>query len=184
MKVHTLGAALLVAALSTGCSVVRVIDHEGGQNYYDGAFELATLDGTIKTHVVGTPFENPGQAFASAVTDKMKATTRGRDVAFIPSPRNTTKHAFHVVVVFNGQNPLIETEVCQNADEIRTVQSPQNTAMLAVFCQDGYPISYSAGHVSGLRSTEDPRFEELVKQVSLAMIPGYDDFRSSGFSPF
>lgn len=184
MKVHTLGAALLVAALSTGCSVVRVIDHEGGQNYYDGAFELATLDGTIKTHIVGAPFENQGQSFARTVTAQMKGATRGREVEFIPSPRNTIKHAFHVVVVFNGKNPVIENEVCQNADEIGTSQAQSHTTMFAVFCQDGFPISYSEGHVDGLRSSEDPRFGQLVKQVSLAMIPGYDDFRSSGFTPF
>ncbi|MGZ0246603.1 MAG: hypothetical protein ACKVH1_11710 [Alphaproteobacteria bacterium] len=53
MKLCSLGAFLVVAGLATGCSSVRVIDHEGGQNYYEGAFEFATLDGTIRTHVVG-----------------------------------------------------------------------------------------------------------------------------------
>ena len=184
MKVRTLTAALLVAALSAGCSSVLVSDHEGGQNYYDGAFEFATLNGTINTHVIGAPFGKPAQEFARSVTANMKGSTRGRVVEFIPSPRNTTKHAFHIVVVFNGKNPLIETEVCQNADEIGTAQSPRTTTMFAIFCQDGFPISYSSGSVRDLQSTDDPRFAQLVKQVSLAMIPGYDDFRSSGFTPF
>ncbi len=184
MKIRSLSAVLLIAVLAAGCSVVRVIDHEGGQNYYEGAFEYATLDGTIKTHVVGSPFTEADPSFARTVTAYMKGATRGRDVTFIPSPRNTTKHAFHVVIVFNGKNPLIETEVCENADEIATVPSPNNTVMFAVFCQDGYPLSYAAGFVDGLTSPADPRFEQLVKQVSRAMTPGYDDFRSSGFTPF
>lgn len=184
MKVRTFTAALLVAALSAGCSSVRVIDHEGGQNYYDGAFEYATLNGKINTHVVGAPFGNPGREFTRSVTAYMKGATRGRVVEFIPSPRNTTKHAFHIVVVFNGKNPLIETEVCQNADEIGTVRSSRTTTMFAIFCQDGFPLSYSSGSVRDLRSSDDPRFAQLIKQISLAMIPGYDDFRSSGFTPF
>lgn len=184
MKLRSLGTVLAIAILSAGCSVVRVVDHEGGQNYYDGAFEFATQDGTIKTHVVGSPFAEPDQNFAPSVTANMKGTTRGRDISFIPSPRNTTKHAFHVVVVFNGQNPLIEAEICQNADEVKTTPALRTTSMLAVFCQDGFPLSYSAGFVDGLDSPADPRFPQLVKQVSRAMVPGYDDFWSSGFSPF
>jgi hypothetical protein len=184
MKLRSLGALLVIAGLSAGCSAVRVIDHEGGQNYYGGAFEFATLDGTIKTHVVGSPFGKSAPPVAQSVTANMKGATRGRAVTFIPSPRNTTKHAFHVVVVFNGKNPLIETEVCQNADEITTVPSADTTVMFAVFCQDGHPLSYSTGFVDGLESPADPRFPQLVKQVARAMVPGYDDYRSSGFTPF
>jgi hypothetical protein len=50
-------AFLAVAGLITaGCSQVKVIDTEYGQNYYDGAFEFATMDGSLKTAVVGSPF--------------------------------------------------------------------------------------------------------------------------------
>jgi hypothetical protein len=183
MKLRSLATLLVVAGLATGCSVVRIIDHEGGQNYYDGAFEFATLDGTIKTHVVGSPFAMPAPSFAQTVTANMKGAAPGRDVTFVPSSRNTTKHAFHIVVVFNGKNPLIETEVCQNADDVTTAPSPRTTVMFAVFCQDGHPLSYSTGYVDGLESPADPRFPQLVEQVSRAMIPGYDDYQSSGFSP-
>ena len=184
MKLRFLGTLLVVAGFATGCSVVRVIDHDGGQNYYDGAFEFATLDGTIKTHIVGSPFAVSDPSFARSVTANMKGTTPGQDVTFIPSPRNTTKHAFHVVVVFNGKNPLIETEICQNADEVATAPALRTTAMLAVFCQDGHPLSYSTGFVDALESPADPRFQQLAKQVSRAMIPGYDHHHSSDFSPF
>ena len=177
MKVRSIGTLICIAALSAGCSAVRVIDYAGGQNYYDGAFEFATLDGTINTHVVGSPFAESDPPLARAVTTFMKGATRGREVTFIPSPRNTTKHAFHIVVVFNGKHPLVETEICQNADEVVTTPSTQTTSMLAVFCQDGHPLSYSTGYVGGLRSPADPRFRQLIKQVSRAMIPGYDDLR-------
>lgn len=177
MKVRSISTLFFIAALSAGCSAVRVIDYAGGQNYYDGAFEFATLDGTINTHVVGSPFAKPAPSFAQTVTANMKGATRGRDVTFVPSPRNTTKHAFHIVVIFNGKHPLIETEICQNADEVVTTPSTQTTSMLAVFCQDGHPLSYSTGYVGGLQSSTDPRLQQLIKQVSRAMIPGYDDLR-------
>ena len=183
MKLRSLGAFLVVAGLTTGCSSVRVIDHEGGQNYYEGAFEFATLDGTIRTHVVGSPFTKAVLFFAQTVTANMKGALPGRDVTFVPSSRNISKHAFHIVVVFNGRNPLVGTEVCQNADDVTTVPAPQTTVMFAVFCHDGYPLSYSTGYVDGLESLADPRFPQLVEQVSRAMIPSYDDHKSSGFTP-
>lgn len=183
VKRSSLAALLLITSLTAGCSVVRVIDHEGGQNYYEGAFEYATLDGTIKTHVVGSPFAKSDPTIARSVTANMKNTIFGRDVTFVPSPRNATKHAYHVVVVFNGKNPLVETEVCENSDEITTIPAQKTTVMFAIFCQDAHPISYSTGFVDGLKSPVDPRFQQLVKQVSRAMVQSYDDFRSSGFSP-
>lgn len=184
MKMRSICVVFIAATLATACSSVRVTDHTGGQNYYDGAFEYATLDGTIKTHVVGSPFANTEPAIPQSVTASMKGATHGRDVTFVPSPRNTTKHGFHVVVVFNGKNPLIETEICRNSDEIVTAPPADTTVMVAVFCQDGHPLSYSSGRVDGLRPSADPRFRQLVKQVARAMIPGYDDYRSSGFTPF
>lgn len=180
MRLRSFGALLVISLLSAGCSSVRVIDYAGGQNYYDGAFEFATLDGTIKTHVVGSLFAASDATFAAFVTASMKDTVHGRDVTFVPSPRNAVKHAFHIVVVINGRNPLIEAEVCQNAGEIQTVPSQKTTSMLAVFCQDGYPLSYSSGFVDGLKSSADPRLRELIEQVSGAMIPKFDDNRASG----
>jgi hypothetical protein len=117
------------------------------------------------------------------VTANIKGALPGRDVTFVPSSRNISKHAFHIVVVFNVRNPLVETEVCQNADVVTIVPAPQTTVMFAVFCHDGYPPSYSTGYVDGLESPADPRFPQLLEQVSRAMIPGYDDYKSSGFTP-
>lgn len=184
MKIRTLGMITLVGALLGGCSAVRVSDPASGLNYYDGAFEYATLDGKIDTHVVGSPFANSGPGFAQTVTANMKGATRGRDVAFVPSPRNTTKHNFHVVVVFNGKNPLVVSEVCENADEVTSVPAQRTTVMLAVFCHDNHPLSYASGLVEGLESPDDSRFQQLIKQVALAMIPGFDYHRASGFTPF
>lgn len=184
MNIRSLGVVTLVGALLAGCSAVRVSDPASGLNYYEGAFEYATLDGTINTHVVGSPFANPGPEFARTVTANMKGATRGKDVAFVPSPRNTTKHTFHIVVVFNGKNPLIETEICENADDVTSVPAQPTTVMLAVFCHDDHPLSYASGVAEDLESPNDRRFQQLVKQVALAMIPGYDYFRSSGFTPF
>ena len=78
MKALSVLVFSLIAALSAGFSSVRVIDHAGGQNYNDGAIEYATLDGIIKTFVVGSPFGAVNTDFARSVTSAMKGATFGR----------------------------------------------------------------------------------------------------------
>ena len=170
----------LIAALSAGCSSVRVIDHAGGQNYYDGAIEYATLDGTIKTFVVGSPFGAANTDFARSVTSAMKGATLGRHVTFVPAPRNTEKNAFHIAVVFNGVNPFTVEDICENTSEIASRPNTPTTSMHAVFCQGSYPLSYTSGYVDRLTGPSDPKYHTLVKEVALVMIPRYDDSNSSG----
>ncbi len=175
-------AFLAVAGLITaGCSQVKVIDTEYGQNYYDGAFEFATMDGSLKTAVVGSPFAAEAtNEFAKSVTGLLKNATFGRDVTFVPAPRNLEKNAFHSVIVFNGVQPFTEREMCENDVPIKTRASRAQTSMHAVFCHGKFPISYSSGFALNLAGPADPDFQILVRAVAQAMIPRYDDFHSSG----
>lgn len=179
MNMRSLGALLILAALSAGCSAVRVIDHAGGQNYYDGAFEYATLNGKINTFVAGSPFTNANAKFKNNITSMMYGATFGRNVNFVATKPNTAKYGFHVVVTFNAVNQLSIEDICADATRVKSEPNLETTSMQGIFCQGGYPLSYASGFVSGLTGPEDPKLTELVREVALAMIPRYDDNRSS-----
>lgn len=183
MNFRTFIAISLLGAISAGCTGVRVIDASGGQNYYDGAFELATIDGKINTYVAGTPFSDISNSFTNSVISTMYGSNFGKNVNFVATKPNTAKYGFHIVVVFNGADPVGVGDICQDAGKIKTEPNRRTTSMLAVFCQGGFPISYAEGYVAGLKTPTDPKFRDLVRQVAFAMIPGYDDHRSSGFTP-
>ena len=183
MNIRTIIAISLLGAISVGCTGVRVIDNGGGQNYYQGSFEFATKEGAIDTYVVGKPFPNAQEKFTKSVTSMMYGATIGRDVKFVAAGPNTTKYGFHVVIAFNAIAPISVEDICADAPQLKTEPNRQTTSMQAIFCQGGYPISYARGFVDGIRSTTDPKFRDLVRQVAFAMIPGYDDYRSSGFTP-
>ncbi len=184
MKFRSLVIISLLAALSGGCSTVRIVDLGGGQNYYDGAFEFATKDGKINTHVVGSPFSAAAGNFKNTVTSMMYGSTFGRNVKFVSSPPNTEKYRFHVVVTFNVTRSINMADLCENPTRLKSDPTRKTTSMEAIFCQGGYPLSYASGYVSGLTGPSDPRFAQLVREVTLSMIPRYDDTRSSGYSPF
>lgn len=180
MKLRTLAAVSVFAALVAGCSQVRVIDYNGGQNYYDGAFEYATQDGKINTYVAGSPFSNTGPKFNTSITSMMYGSTFGRDVNFVAAKPNTEPYGFHIVVAFNAVNPLGVDDICRDATQVKSQPNLKTTSMLGVFCQGGYPLSYANGYVSNLTGPADRRLGELVREVALAMIPRYDDYNSSG----
>lgn len=183
MKLRASLPLLLTGVLLAGCTTVHVVDSAGGQNYYDGAFEYATKDGEIKTYIAGTPFSSPQSKFNKTVLSTLYGSNVGQKVKFTEATPNTTKYGFHVVIAFNATNTLSVADICEDARQLKTATSGPTTSMQAIFCQGAHPISYSSGYVGNLKSTSDPAFRQLVRQVALAMVPGYDDFHSSGFTP-
>lgn len=157
-----------------GCDSVRVIEPGDGQNYYDGAFEYATQGGEIDTIVLGSPFGPAASNVPALTTDHMKGATRGRVVTFAPVDWSTPGDAFRVVVLFNGAPPFTADDVCSNGTDIGTNSADASTPMFAAFCQGAHLISFAHGAVGNLKGPDDPRFRDLVRQVTLAMIPAVD----------
>ena len=184
MKLRTLTTMLVFVTLIAGCSQVRVLDYNGGQNYYDGAFEFATQDGKINTYIAGSPFSSPDPKFKKTIISNMYGATFRRNVNFVDTTPNTERYGFHIVVAFNAINPLGVDDICRNATEVKSRPNLKTTSMIGIFCQGGHPLSYASGYVSGLTGPNDPKFSELVREVALAMIPRYDDEHSSGGEAF
>ena len=110
----------------------------------------------------------------------MKGTNFGCDVTYVSSTRNTDKKAFHIVTVFNGVGGFTATKAYENVLEISTRPNAETTTMHAYFCHGGYPLSSATGFIDNLKDLSDPRFQELVREVALAMIQRYDEENSSG----
>lgn len=183
MNLRTLVAVSLLGAIATGCSSVRITDDGNGQNYYEGSFEYATKDGSINTYVAGTPFSDATKNLKNTVTSMMYGATLGKNINFVTAEPNTAKYGFHIIVSFNISAPISVDDVCEDPRQIKSTPGTKTTSMLAVFCQGSHPISYARGYVDGIKDTSDPKFRDLVRKVAFAMIPGYDDYRSSGFPP-
>ena len=183
MNLRALFWVIVLGAVSAGCTTVRVIDHDGGQNYYDGAFEFATKEGKINTHVAGTPFLATADDFNNQVTTIIYGANFGKNVNYIPSPPNTDKYGYHIVIAFNVVEPVSIEDICQNAGPVKFEPGRDTTSMQGIFCQGAYPLSYASGYVSGLTGPSDPNFTTLLREVALAMIPRYDDYKSGDFSP-
>lgn len=175
MMMKSLLLAAGTMALVTGCASVRIYDANDGQNYYDGAFEYATQEGSISTVVLGSPVTAPGANFAQRATGLMTGATRGRLVTFQPADWTAPDiKTFRVVALFNGKQPFTDEDICKSAQSVN-IEPVRATATLDMaFCQGPHLLSAASGSVNDLKSLDDPRFAELVRGVSLAMIPRAD----------
>lgn len=173
LKSFALAAGALV--LVAGCTSVRIYDPLDGQNYYDGAFEYATPDGTISTVVLGSPVPAPAANLPQIATGHMKGATRGKVVTFEPADWTPPdEKTFRVVAVFNGKPPYTDEDICTSAQTFETEPARVTATLDMAFCQGPHLLSAASGSVDELKSLDDPRFAELVKGVALAMIPRGD----------
>lgn len=173
------GMAAALAACSSGIVVNEPVFE---QLYVDGDLEYAAQSGELRTEVYGNPYGMGGARFTSTVTGLMKGANLGREVTFTASPKGPGSGPYHAVMVFNAATGTSPHEVCSAPAKIPT--GPRGTALtlLSGFCIGDTLLSTADGTTFGVAATEDPRFRELVRGVTLALFPAYDHHDVGGDS--
>lgn len=180
MSLTRLFPVAALAMLAAGCTDVRVVEPGSGQSYYDGVFEYATRDGSIKTVVVGAPFVPGATNVAALTTETMKGANRGPTVDFVPVSWPQSDGGYRVVVVFNGATAFTAEDVCKLGAELPTAPTAAETTMDISFCIGKDLISSAKGYTKPLAGPQDPRYRDLVRGTTLAMIPPADINKLSG----
>lgn len=169
-------AGLLLASLTTACGAVVVDDSPGPRfSYFDGDFEFATHKGAIVADVAGNPFGINQQQFAKIVRNTMRGHV---DVAskadFVESSNEATLAPYRVVVAFNPPPRIDNHDLCEQRVGTPSLTGTGEIKVRMAFCFGDTPKSGSTAWVSDVSSLEDPRFSDLVRKATLAMIPTQD----------
>ena len=130
--------------------------------------------GEMITRVHGTPFSGDAGELERAVTRLMKGANLGPEVDFTPKPSGKGSDPYHVVMVFNAPRGLSEESICAERLEIEPRPNRDSLTLLTGFCIEDTLLSTSSGSVGGVTTLEDPKFRELVRQVTYSLFPGYD----------
>lgn len=178
-----LGLAALAGVLALGgCSNIWVSDSPPPRyGYNDGDFEYANHKGAIVTQIVGNPFNVPDDQFRAAALAQMQGQNRGTPAKFVLSPSNETLAPYKVVAAFNMPANVDGYDLCKGPGALPP--SPKRTGPVTLgmaFCFGDEVKSDARGSVSNLRSIDDPSFAELVRQVTLAMLPSTDGLDTFG----
>jgi hypothetical protein len=172
-----LGLPMVLAACET---MVIVGEPVMNLNYTVDDFEYASRNGEIRTRIGDDPFGGPHAAFSEQVTKFMYGANFGVDVVFTPSPRGKGSGRHHVVMLFNSPISTDERDLC-GADARPPTLLPTNTLrLISVFCYEDEMLSTADGRIFGVENLQEPRFRDLVRQVTLALFPGNDDLEVGG----
>ncbi len=173
---HIGAVSLLALGLGACTGMVVVQDSPGPRHaYFDGDFEYATRDGAIVTEVAGNPFAMPKQRFDDAVRRLMDGQTLGPPVTFAngPTPGKTDPH-YKVVVAFNAPPGVSAFDLCRKGAATPTRGTGGEVNMAIAFCIGDDLKSDTSGFTSSVAGSGAPRFAQLVREVTLALIPVQD----------
>ena len=175
-----------IGTILSACNLVIVEDRVGpGWSYYDGDLHYATHEGAILTHVTGNPFGMAQPAFAETVRKMMYGQTEGVPVEFVATANDKTLAPFKVVMAFNAPLSVDGHDLCETGDRTVSIPSGETLRASIAFCEGDRLKSDSYARVSGVKGIDDPKFRELVEQITRAMVPpdGSDDSGDDGNVP-
>ena len=175
---HRLGiAAAAVGVLAlTGCAS-RAIVYEPvyTQGYYEGALEYAASKGELHTEIDGNPVSIPKGDFDRIVTGTMKGANFGPEVVYTTRMSERTRKPFKVVMVFNGPIDLSPRQLCaEDRERIKSGPLKEGVSLQAAFCQWDRALTEAEGVAYDVKTTDDPKFRELVREVTASLFPVYD----------
>ncbi len=175
---------VLLPALAACRGAVIINDPIAQLNYTVDDFDYASRNGEIRTRVGIDPFGGPRERFSALVTELMYGANLGGDVVFTRSPRGKGSGRHHVVMLFNPPISADEEDFCRRDARVPTLPLTGALRLVSVFCYENKMLSTAAGRVSGLRDPRAPLFRKLVRQVTLALFPGFDhlDVGGDGFT--
>jgi len=168
--------AMATALALGGCSSVWVDDLPPPRySYNEGDFEYANHKGAILTQIVGNPFAIPDDQFRSAALAHMQGQNRGTPAKFVAAPSKETLAPYKVVAAFNMPANIDGYDLCKGPGALPP--SPKRTGPVTLnmaFCFGDEIKSDARGSVYDLRGIDDPRFADLVRSVTQAMLPTGD----------
>jgi len=181
-----LGLAFLLAACSGGSgggssrgSAGNGLDGFGTiyWTYYSTSYDptdIGHVGGSqLLTQILGNPFGGPQQLFDTAVTNAMYGAHFGPPTHFTTTPVGNFKRIFAVRLVFDATYPVTVNTICSIPPESPQRMGPGDgtVRLSAAFCQSGDALTYLDAGGSGYSGPNDPRFVQLIKQVTMTLFP-------------
>src|SRR5258708_3497555 len=169
--------ALLLAACTAGSSGSKSLSSGSIYwTYYDTSYTpiqdiaMAGGSGQLLTQVLGNPFNVDQEQFDKAVTDAMYGAHFGPATHFTTTPNGSFKRKFYVRLAFDGAGINSICTSPPSAPE-RNAKATGSVTLDAAFCQEGEPLSYLEGGGSGYSGPNDPRFIDIMHELTFNLFP-------------
>ena len=162
-------AVVAVGTLTVvGCSSDRVVVEDINPLYSHLEFSAAADGRDLLTTIQGNPFGTP--AFDQAVTAIMTRTPVGPKTRFTTTPGPSANRDYSVALAFNPSPNILASDLC-NRQSVPTAATQRPIVVRAAFCAAGGEASAVSGYLDQATGPEDPKFVDLIRDMTLQLFP-------------
>jgi len=158
------------AALAMGSASIAPVTYYPG--YTPTVLNYAASQGGMLTVVMGNPFE---QADASSVESEITAVMArshfGPRLPFITTAPEGFASPYRVVVLLDSARHITPYKVCGDYSGEPEATGRATIHVQTVLCANDKPLSSATARVSGVTSPSDPKFRQLIGQMSILLFP-------------
>ncbi len=171
----------LVLLSPTACSTNTVVLSPTSfyAAYTPTVLNYAATHGGILTEVTGNPFDAPQEDLEQAVTQSMTGSHFGPRVAFVTTPPEEFSSPYRVVLVFDAAQNHTNLKLCR-FDHGIDPQTGEKVRVHAALCANESPLTAVSGEVGEASDPGDPRFHQLIRQITVNLFPPFNPDRGSG----
>jgi hypothetical protein len=168
---------LIVIAIflsTSACTVgnVRLTQQEISPVYQAGEFAYAGAGRDLRVVVAGNPFGGDQADFDGAVTGYMQGNHWGQATNFTTRPGESMRDSYHVVMLFNPPKTFPGIKLCREEPAALPREARDDGVVLfAAFCRRNESLTEIKGYVEAVDGPADPKFGELVAQVTNGLFP-------------
>ncbi len=175
----------LVLLSATACSTNTVVLSPTSfyAAYTPTVLNYAATHGGILTEVTGNPFDAPQEDLEQAITQSMSGSHFGPRVAFVTTPPEAFSSPYRVVLVFDAAQNHTDLKLCR-FDHGIAPQTGDKVRVHAALCANESPLTAVSGEVGEASDPGDPRFRQLIRQITVNLLPPFNPDRSSGRGTF
>ena len=187
LRQTALCSMLLFVLAGCGEPVISRVD-EPSPSRFEAYYSGMAADKDLFVAVRGTPFGGTEKNFAPRVAASVQPP------AWLPRPAQivpltTTSRVeppFRVVLLFGAPGNVGGAEACKHGNTVPVVNGPLPrgsvvTVQGAVCYNDEY-VTEAVGEVTNVSGPDDPRFKEMIHELSASLMPPASDNTSRGGS--
>jgi hypothetical protein len=130
----------------------------------------------LTTIIVGNPFGmDQEQLDARLVAMLNKSPTFLQPTNFTTTPGPSARREFQAVILLN-RAIVLPNQACRAPEQVPAAELGSTTRLTAIFCRGGY-LSAVTGELQDVTGIDDPRLEQLTRQMVPLLFPPIDPTR-------
>lgn len=134
----------------------------------------------LTTVIVGNPFDLDQETLDTKLVAKLNASRNLlQPTHFTTTPGPSARPRYRAVFYFDT-TPVIFDRLCRDPAKVPKAELESKVRLTAVFCRDQAFFSSTTGELEGVTDIDDPRFDDLVRQMVILLFPPIDPSRDGG----